>query len=354
MALQWTYENISYFGGDASTISAGGYSAGAHSVFHQLAYDLGVPDNKAILKRALMLSNGPGMQPKSLEETEFQWEEYLSILGISKASTPAEQLKQLRAMETQTLIRATHKMKFHQFRAVTDGSFVRHGLLDELGQESFAHRMKNRGVELLVGECSDEHYVYGTWRPPKPGYDNMLHRLEADYPRDACKVLASHYFPNRKLPSKYENWQDAFGHIYADVQIHALGRGMVDALVRHGAGDLIHRYRIEWRAKCVDKKYPVAWGVTHTADMAMWLWGNGECLTEEEKTITAKAFHEPLGMFLRGEKVDWGTEHAMQIRTLRADGTVAIEEDTRLEEGLVLCKALGRIVATGHSSQSKL
>jgi carboxylesterase type B len=354
MALQWTYENISYFGGNASNISVGGYSAGAHSVFHQLAYDLGVPNKKAIIKRAFMLSNGPGMQPKTLEETELQLEELLHILDVSKALTPAEQLENLRGTDAKTLIHATHKMKLHQFRAVTDGSFVRHGLMDELSQGSFARRMKHRGVELLIGECSDEHYVYGTWRPPKPGLDNMLQRLEADYPRNACKVLAAQYFPNRKLPSKYKDWQAAFGHIYADVQIHALGRGMVSALVKHGAGHLVHRYRIEWRAKCVDKKYPVAWGATHSADMAMWFWGNGESLTKEEKTVAAKAFHKPLGMFLQGGKMAWGTEHAMQIRTLKADGSVAIEEDTRLEEGLVLWNALERVGSTGHSNQSKL
>jgi len=357
MALQWTYENISYFGGNASNITVGGYSAGSHSVFHQVAYDLGVPDSKSIIKRALMLSNGPGMQPKSLREAQTQCEELLKILKILKISpdlAPTEQLARLRRVDAKTLIEASHKMKLHQFRAVTDGSFVRHGLLNELSSGSFAHRMKKRGLQLVIGECSDEHFVYGTWRPPKPGYDNMLHRLEADYPHDACKVLMSHYFPNRKLPPKYQSWQAAFGHIYADVQIYALERGMVDALVKHGAGHLVHRYRIEWRAACVDKKYPTSWGVTHTSDMAIWFWGNGETLTSEERGICERTFHGPLGKFLEGKKVDWGTRHPMQLRTLKGDGTVAIEEDTRLEEGLVLWNALKRVGATGNLRESRL
>jgi carboxylesterase type B len=268
--------------------------------------------------------------------------------------TPAEQLARLRATSAKTLIQASHRLKLHQFRAVTDGSFVRHGLLNELNHGTFAHRMMKRGLKLLIGECSDEHFVYGTWRPPSPGFDNMFHRLEADYRHDACKVLMSHYFPNRKLPSKYKSWQAAFGHIYADVQIHALERGMINALVKHGAGNLIHRYRIEWRANCVDKKFPASWGVTHTADMALWFWGNGESLNEVEKTVVAKAFHEPLSMFLAGEEMDWGTVHAMQIRTLKSDGTVAIEEDTRLQEGLVLWNALKKVGATGHMNESRL
>ncbi|KAF2036526.1 alpha/beta-hydrolase [Setomelanomma holmii] len=354
MALQWTYENISYFGGNASNITIAGYSAGSHSVFHQLAYDIGVDGKKAIVKRAMMLSNGPGMQPKSLNEAQEQYEELLKVLGISSDLTPSEQLKRLRATSSIDLIRASHKMKLHQFRAVTDGSFVRHSLLDEINNGTFAHRMKTRGVKLIIGECSDEHFVYGTWRPPKPGYENMLHRLEADYSHGSCKVLMSHYFPNRKLPAKYKSWQEAFGHIYADVQVHALKRGMVDALVRRGAGNLIHRYRIEWRAKCVDKKHPRTWGVTHTSDMAIWFFGNGEILTAEEKEVVTKAFHEPLSAFLKGDDVEWGTKHAMQIRTLKSDGSVRIENDVRLEDGLELWNKLKKVGATGHPRESKL
>ena len=347
MALQWTYENINYFGGNASNITIGGYSAGSHSVFHQLAYDLGLPDGKAVVKRALMLSNGPGMQPKSLNEVQRQSDELVEALDIPASLSPKEKLGRLRKLDAKTLIAATSKIQHHQFRAVTDGSFVRHGLLNELSNGVFAERMKRRNIKLIIGECSDEHYVYGTWRPPNPGYDNMLYRLEADYPREACKVLMSHYFPDRKLPPKYKTWQEAFGHIYADVQIHALRRGMVNSLMKHGAGDLIYRYRIEWRAGCVDKELPKHWGVSHGSDMAIWFWGNGRKLSPEEKRVVRKAFHEPLSEFLKGEQMDWGTEHAMQLRTLKHDGSVVVEEDTRLEEGLRLWNKLKRVGATG-------
>ncbi|KAH6864661.1 Alpha/Beta hydrolase protein [Alternaria alternata] len=347
MALQWTYENISYFGGNASNITIGGYSAGSHSVFHQLSYDLGLPDEKTVVKRALMLSNGPGMQPKSLTEAQDQFDELLKALNIESDASPADKLARLRAISPRQVVEASNKIKHHQFRAVTDGSFVRHGLLEELSNGVYAKRMKRRNVKLIIGECSDEHFVYGLWRPPKPGYENMLYRLEADYPREACKVLMSHYFPNHKLPSKYTSWQAVFGHIYADVQIHALRRGMVNALEMNGAGDLIHRYRIEWRAQCVDKELPEHFGASHGSDMAIWFWGNGSDLSEGEKNIALKTFHEPLSRFLKGEKMEWGTQHAMQLRTLKSDGNVAIEEDTRLDEGLKLWNALKTVGATG-------
>ncbi|KAH7082985.1 Alpha/Beta hydrolase protein [Paraphoma chrysanthemicola] len=349
MALQWTFENISYFGGNASNITVAGYSAGAHSVFHQLAYDLGVPDNKAIIKRAMMLSNGPGMQPKSLDEAQHQYEEIITALGISTTLPPPEQLKRLRAKSAKDLIAATNNIKLHQFRGVTDGTFVRPTLLNDVSNGTFARLMRRRGVKLMLGECSDEHFVYGTWRPPQSGYANMLHRLEADYSHNAVKVLMEHYFPGGKLGSQFKSWQEAFGHIYADVQVHALERGMVDALIRHGVGDLVFRYRIEWRAECVEKKFPKNWGVTHTADMPMWFWGNGWVLTEGEKEIVREGIHEPLRRFLRGEEeVGWGTK-GLQIRTLKADGRVEIEEDVRLDAGLELWKKLKKVGVIGEA-----
>jgi carboxylesterase type B len=164
--------------------------------------------------------------------------------------------------------------------------------------------------------------------------------------------LMSHYFPDGRLPPKYKSWQAAFGHIYADVQIHALRRGMVNELVKHGAGDLIHRYRIEWRAQCVDKELPKHFGVTHGSDMAIWFWGNGSTLAEEEKQVAKKVFHDPLSKYIKGEEMKWGTQHAIQLRTLNTDGSVTVEEDSRLDEGLKLWEALKKVGATGERTEA--
>lgn len=342
LALQWTWENISYFGGNPSNITISGYSAGAHSVFHQLAYDLGVPNKKAIVKRALMLSNGPGMQPKSLDESQEQFIEFLTALDIPLTLQPSEKLTRLRALPAKALIEASNKISTHQFRAVTDGTFVRNNLIQELDTGTFAQRLKDRNVKIMMGECSEEHFLYGTWKPPQAGFDNLFHRLEADYPHAAVKALMKHYFPDRKLSKRFKSWREAFGHVYADVQIHALERGMADALVRHGAGGLLYRYRIEWRARCVDKKVPVKYGPTHTTDLPIWFWGNGDTLTEDEQTVASKAFQGPLAQFLQGEEVSWGTENGTQIRTLKHNGRVVIEDDKNLSEGIALWNALSR------------
>lgn len=55
VALEWTANNVGFFGGDAGNITVGGYSAGAHSAFHQLAHELYfVPENEAVIRRIIM------------------------------------------------------------------------------------------------------------------------------------------------------------------------------------------------------------------------------------------------------------------------------------------------------------
>jgi len=354
LALEWTWKNISYFGGDASNITIGGYSAGSHSTFQQLAYDLNVSDSQAIVRRALMFSNGPGMQPKSLDDAQEQFDEFCATLELPVKMSTAEKLSVLRALDTKTLIDASAKMKYHQFRGVTDGLFIRRGLLEELDSGVFAERMKKRGVKLVMGECRDEHFVYGEWRPPQESYESLFTRLQADYSVVACEALMEYYFPERSLPTAYTSWQDAFGHIYADIQIHHLERGMASALVEHGAGHLLHRYRIEWRAQCCDQSYPRDWGVTHGTDMAIWFWGNGSRLSKKEKVLVRRAFHEQFARFLRGDEVEWGTKEALQLRTLKPNGSVEIEDDQWLASGLRVWEILRNVGVANHAHDSKL
>ncbi|PSN73429.1 paraben-hydrolyzing esterase precursor [Corynespora cassiicola Philippines] len=355
LALEWTWQNASYFGGNASNITIQGYSAGAHSVFHQLRYDLSVPDSKGIIKRAMMLSNGPGVQPKSVAESQEQFEQLLSALQIPSSLSPADKLARLRSLPAKSLLEAARKIPLHQFRGVTDDSFIASHIVSELDSGLFAARLKRRNISLVIGECEAEYHMYGVYIPPSSMTIAALSaRLKADYPSAAVDALMRHYFPNGRFPKdRFKNWSDAFGRIYADLQVYALERGMVSALVKHGAGHLVHRYRIEWRAGCCDAWVRPKWGVTHTTDMAIWFWGNGFGLSEGEKDVLRRAFIEPLASFVRGTSMDWKAK-GLQLRTLKQDGSVVVEEDSRLEDGLRVWEVLGQVDGRGRVRESKL
>jgi carboxylesterase type B len=332
LALEWTYKTISYFAGNPANITIGGYSAGAHACFHQLAYDITLPASNRIIRRLVMHSNGPGLQPKSLEESQLQFDELVSVLNIP--SHAPNKVALLREKTPEELLAATLKMKIHQFRAVTDGEFVRKSLFQEIEDGRFARRLRDANVPLLIGECADEHFIYARWKPPENSLSGLFRRLLVDYPQGACAALLRHYFPNRKLPPQWRDWNEAFGHVYADVQIHMSQRGFVDALVRGGAEGLVHRYRIEWRASCTDKLIPKGLGVTHGTDIVLWWWGDGNRLLHQEKEIVKDALLNGLGRFINGEKINWGPSTAKELRKLRSDGGFELCEDILWKEKL--------------------
>ncbi|EED15239.1 carboxylesterase, putative [Talaromyces stipitatus ATCC 10500] len=338
IALEWAYEYARYFGGNGGNITVAGYSAGSYSVFHQLAHDLYLPQEKSLIRRVIMLSNGPGVQPKPAPEVQKQFNHLLIALNIPLTLSSAKKLARLRNVPTTQLITTSIKTQYHQYRPWHDGKFVPSSLFPDIDNGEFARRMVERNIRLMNGECRDEHFLYGTWYTPNNSLGSLRRRLEADYPSAVCDALTNLYYPDSNLPPGVENWQDAFGRIYADVQVHMLERGFMNALAQTGAAHLLYRYRIEYRAKCVT--LPPEWGVTHSSDMAMWFWGNGARLEMDEERVVGEALIEPLVEFVNGREVEgWvddGPSRVQRVRRLRADGGV----DVWVDEGEMWRKGL--------------
>jgi carboxylesterase type B len=113
-----------------------------------------------------MWSNGPGVQPKSMDECQEQFDELLNALNVPDSLSSAEKIAVLRSISPRTLIRTGGQIKHHQFRAVSDGAFVRTTLFNEIDTGLFAQRLRRRKMKLLIGECANEHFVYGLYRTP--------------------------------------------------------------------------------------------------------------------------------------------------------------------------------------------
>ncbi|KAJ5894922.1 CAZyme family CE10 [Penicillium taxi] len=356
LAMEWTKENIHLFSGNGSNITIAGYSAGANSVFHQLAYDLRQPDDQSIIRQACIWSNSPAVQPKYPKETQLQFNELLAALSISPNLPAAEKLSLLRSIPAKKLIDVTKTLEMHQFRPTSDTGFVSATLFDALDNGDFARKLLERNIRLILGECCDEHFVYSVWYPPKADTLPALRkRLIADYPERFVDALLTLHYPDGKLPSDCRDWvSDAWGKIYADMQVHEMQRGFIYALTSNTGGvdasRLLHRYRVEFRAKCVDKSFPPEWGVTHSSDYPLWFWGNGDVLSSDEKKIALEAFVGPLSRFVQGvaagaDEFGWNTSGWKGMRTLKSDGVVETREDPTWEQGVRVWKGLRKVDA---------
>lgn len=299
-----------------------------------------------------MWSNGCGVQPKHLTEHQQQFDELLTALNIPLDLPASEKLARLRATSADKIVAVQNKMAQSEFRALSDGPFISKQLISRINDGSFAQRVKERGVKILNGECRDEHFLYGSWRTPKNTYDAVYKRLTADYPEAAIKKLMPVYCPDKQLPPWAKNWADAFGKIYADMQVHCLERGFVDKLDKGGLtiGKDVLRYRIDWRAKCVD--LPREWGVTHSSDMPIWFWGMGmgNGLTKEEKGIL-KEVNSFFARFVKGEDVEWSQKGPQWIHRLTGRGTMDMWKDERWEDGLTVWAAVNGDEKTNASSR---
>ena len=345
LALKWTHANISLYGGNASNITVGGLSAGAYSTFHQLAHSLALPATDSPIRRVVMWSNGCGLQPKPPAEISSHFSALTSALNISPSLALHQQLARLRAVSWQDLMKAVEECPENAFRAVTDNIFVRDSLFAEILSGAFATALHRRGIKIMLGDVRDEANSYRLVSPPD-SYPGLIDRLAVEYQKAKSERLAKIYCPKSELPPGFKSWQDIFGRIYADTQVHVTERGLLWSLVpRLGKND-IFRYRIEWRPKCVDKVMPPAMGVAHASDLAIWFFGNGRELEPGEKELV-KEFLEPWAKFLNGDEMEegWGTRNVEEVRRMSEVGKVEVVGDelweTCLETWRGVC-GLGR------------
>lgn len=315
---------------------------GAHSVFHQLAHELFfVPTEKSVIRRAIMWSNSPGVQPRTVQQHQAQFEELLTALKIPLSLSADEKLERLRNVPMPELVPVQEKLNITEFRATSDDAFVSKRIMAHINSGDFGRRMKARGIKLMNGECRDEHALYQTWRTPSNSYDAVRTRLIADYPEHIVdKLMHFSCGENKQLPKGITDWQDLFGRLYAEMQVHYLERGFHIALEQSGLvpGKDLLRYRFDWRAKCVDSAYPPEWGVTHGTDVAIWFYGldygdDGQGLTDSDKEAV-KPWNKAFADFVKGDDPQWGTSDVREMKRLRSDGKTDVWVDDRWDKGL--------------------
>lgn len=349
LALEWTYENIEHFRGDKNNITVGGLSAGSYATFHQLAYDIGPNSNNQIIRRVFQWSNGCGVEPKRLPEVQDQFDDLLSVLQIRASWGDSAKLEALREKTSDELVDAVGSMKQKFFRPILDGNFVSEDLFENIFSGKFGQRLHELNIQTIIGDLTQEFHGYENVFPPN-SYQSLVNRLSWDYPRDIATAICLPY--RTPAARTEEEWKTIFGKLYADMQIHSTMRGLIQSLMPALPLSHILRYRIDWRTKSVDKRQPPEFGATHGTDLSIWLFGNGDTLTNREK-ILIREWLKPVASFIRGEKVNWGTSFVQQVRYLTSEGEIEIKDDEAWDSKLPLWDLTKRITRN-RKPRSKL
>lgn len=279
------------------------------------------------------------VSPKPIHEVKSHFDALLSALSIPMTLPAEDKLERLRSVSTEALVQAVSVVPENAFRSVTDGAFVRHSLFAELHAGSLGRTMRRRGVEIVIGDARDEFNSYRLVSPPS-SYDSLVSRLAVEYSKHKAEKLARIYCVDRKLPEWAGSWQDVFGRVYADFQVHVTERGLVATLASTLPLSSVHRYRIEWRAQCTDLVMKPQMEVAHGSDLEIWWFGNGKQLLAGEKQLVSD-FLEPWSRFLKGESADWGTKSIDEVRMIGPSGTrVDIRTDEHWDRCLKIWTAI--------------
>ncbi|KAF4944068.1 hypothetical protein FGADI_12950 [Fusarium gaditjirri] len=168
----------------------------------------------------------------------------------------------------ETLIEAVHHMKRHTFRAGTDGDFVNASFLADINSGEFGKLLANQGVDIMLGEVSNEATLYRMVSPASY-YDSLVVQQSNYYPEKVTKALLQHYTLFTAGSSKDE-WADIGSIVIGDCQVHATIRGLTVSLLKTMPKERILRYRISWRVKELDNWLQPSIGMCHASDIPIW------------------------------------------------------------------------------------
>lgn len=347
MAIEWTYKNISKFGGNPDKITLGGVSAGSYSTFFQLAYEMYHPEAIQIIKQCCFFSNLVYIQPKTIAESQDQFDEIIEKLKIDKTLSSAEKIKKLRELDTDFIEEFIPTLTLHTFRAVTDDHFISSQIMKDLDSGKFCKMMKEKNLRILNGEVDNELVKYSLLNTPTT-IDELPIQIENYYPRSVVPTLLDLYEANPKDFEGFtgdelkEQLRIKYGKIVSDGQVYASARGLINKLVESDfpVKD-IFRYRISFRAKWLDEYLEKEWKVPHAGDFTIWFYNLHKGYTEEERFYVHN-WMLPYVKFLNFEEniEEWPTSDPKKIRHFLADGSEDYIEDSDWDWGVKVANAV--------------
>ncbi|SGZ54566.1 CIC11C00000000193 [Sungouiella intermedia] len=343
LALEWTYKYIKYFGGNPQQITLAGLSAGAYSTFFQLTYELYHPEVPQIIKQAVLFSNTPLSQPKTIDESQAQFDEVIDKLGIDKTLSGLEKLMSLRKLDSDYLEGFIPSLQQHTFRAVSDGKFVPFGFIRDLTTGEYARKLTKKQFRFISGEVDNEQYTYSLMYSPTT-IENLKIQVNNYYPEKVARKLLELYVDeslNEKDPDFIEKVTSLYGKIISDGQVYVSSRGFLNQLVKNGfPSSRIFRYRVSYRPKCVDNLIAKEHKVPHGVDTYVWFYPLREGFSEKERTSVRNWIRPYIEFLSYEEAFDWDNSDLKKLKYFRDDGAIEYLEDSRWDWSIKVADAV--------------
>ncbi|KAJ5769928.1 uncharacterized protein N7511_001979 [Penicillium nucicola] len=331
LAIDWVHKHIEAFGGDASKMHLTGRSAGAYSVLTQALYDFRSAGSDHF-RSLVVYSNAIPTQPKTIAESDSQFEEVCRHFGVPPSLNTVEKLQFLRKISAKDLCTGIMDLDNHTFRPVTDNIFVQPGIFEYYRDGSFAEVFKKRNLRLLIGEVLNEDTLYAVTNGPEPNLASLQQQISNYYPPSTTQRLLQHYQP--PTSESKEDWGKLFGKIIADGQVRAPSRYLVKILTDNGVDMAnIWRYRIAYRLSFItDKVAPASFGVTHAMDRPIWNYSLTHGPTPAERNLMSEWIGD-LCAFIHGtEGHSYGTSSPDEYKVMTGEGRIDVQKDPLWDE----------------------
>ncbi|WVQ63121.1 uncharacterized protein L199_001272 [Kwoniella botswanensis] len=360
VALEWIHDHIAALGGNPKRVVLGGRSAGAYSTHAQLVHEClqAQPTEGGLFQRAILISNvSPSYLkirrfyyisdpefaqaipclPKTVEETQTQFEQLLSALDIPLSLSGPERLSRLRAVPAEALTRKIMTIEQFTFRTVQDGVFFPTSKT-WLYDGKLAEEFKKRDMAAIIGEVQDEETLY------RDGFrvtdEISLYKAVNQYYSTTVVDQMIDLYLNQKIKEPYQHpdpnpdidsYTKVLGDIISDGQVRAPSRSFARQLRDAGVPlDSVHRYIIGWVPEFVMQFAPPKFGVTHAMDRPIHNFSIFHGPKPHEEALM-REWIKDYANFVNWRPVNFGTDLWTQVKVLspKDNGSIRIEDDVK-------------------------